>query len=189
MNKEYGSPNKDKHSHVKPDIITGKYGTIYYGNKPKVTEKEVIVTTVPTRTLYKPLSDTESKTYSYKPSSAPESIKSMSFTKLKSVDPTVPDETIVKNDGPRFSKTTSAATNSPIDGFTDAMKKYTYALHTTASPSNLLRNQLPETPTSYYQYSGSRTGLPQVKSLPTLVKGYNPAPSPKVCMLIYIHNK
>ena len=71
---------------------------------------------------------------------------------------------------------------------TQPMRKFTYSLRTTASPVYYIRNQLPETPTSYYQYSAARTGLPQVKSLPPLIRGYPPPAIPVqvIFLIIYI---
>ena len=159
---EFDKPIKGQHISTNPEVVTGKYETIYYGTKPTVTEKDVIITTIPTYTSYKPVQDSGRKKYSYKPSSSPGSIKSMAFIPIKSEKPTVPAKTMTENEHIQTSKTPSLATNKPMDKFTQAMKKYTYAVRTTASPSYLIRNQLPETPTSYYQYSDSRTGLPQV---------------------------
>ena len=72
---------------------------------------------------------------------------------------------------------------------TQPMRKFTYSLRTTASPVYYIRNQLPETPTSYYQYSAARTGLPQVKSLPPLIRGYPPPAIPVqvIFLIIYIY--
>lgn len=72
---------------------------------------------------------------------------------------------------------------------TQPMRKFTYSLRTTASPAYYIRNQLPETPTSYYQYSAARTGLPQVKSLPPLIRGYPPPAIPVqvIFLIIYMH--
>ena len=71
---------------------------------------------------------------------------------------------------------------------TQPMRKFTYSLRTTASPVYYIRNQLPETPTSYYQYSAARTGLPQVKSLPPLIRGYPPPAIPVqvISLIIYM---
>ena len=70
---------------------------------------------------------------------------------------------------------------------TQPMRKFTYSLRTTASPSYYIRNQLPETPTSYYQYSAARTGLPQVKSLPPLIRGYPPPAIPVQVIFLIIY--
>ena len=70
---------------------------------------------------------------------------------------------------------------------TQPMRKFTYSLRTTASPVYYIRNQLPETPTSYYQYSAARTGLPQVKSLPPLIRGYPPPAIPVQVIFLIIY--
>ena len=107
-----------------------------------------------------------SKIYSYKPSTSPETIKEMPHVPLTHRVPasnTVPDEKVKY----KYNYKNLAQTTPPtVDAATTAMRKYTYAVHTTATPSNLLRDQLPETPTSFYQYSDSRTGLPHVRFLP-----------------------
>ena len=104
---------------------------------------------------------------------------------IKAEDQVNSKNAINENENAKLLRTTSSVTNAPLSRFTEAMKKYTYSLRTTASPlpAYLIRDQIPETPTSYYQYSDSRTGLPQVKSLPRLVQGYPSALYPqKVCM-------
>ena len=115
---------------------------------------------------YTSVQDANSKIYSYKPSTSPETIKEMPHVPLTRQVPasnTVPDE---KNKYSYNYKNTVPPTQPPVDDATSKMRKYTYAIRTTPTPSNLLRDQLPETPTSYYQYPDSRTGLPYVKSLP-----------------------
>ena len=117
-----------------------------------------------------------SKIYSYKPSTSPETIKEMPHVPLPHrvppVSNTVPDEKVKH----KYNyKNLAQPTPPTVDDVTTTVRKYTYAVRTTPSPSNMLRDQLPETPTSFYQYSDSRTGLPHVKSLPPAIP--KPIPS------------
>ena len=149
-----------------------------------MSEEEDIMTSPPTLRSHRPaLSDKRQKTYSYNLSPNPELIKTMPYTTPKTFKSTEPAEEIGgKGDGSLHETTIYSTSHPSTSRVTDAMKKYTYAMRTTAPPSHLIRNNLPETPSSYYQYSDSRTGLPQVKSLPPLGARY-PAPLPhaKVC--------
>ena len=156
------------------ETVTGKYNTIYYEDLPTVTEIIDTETTLPTRSSHTPSTDSHGKTFKYKPYPSPGSVKSMP---QKQSNLELTDNSESEKNG-KVMTTISAVTNTPSSQFTEAMKKFTYSLRTTASPlpAYLLRDQLPETPTSYYEYSDTRTGLPQVKSLPRLVQGYPPAP-------------
>ena len=133
------------------------------------------MTLPPTVRTYRPIqSDKKMKTYSYEMSPAPELIKTMPFTTPKTVKPTKSAEEINESEDESSRETTIFSTSDPSTRVTDPMKKFTYSVRTTAPPAYLVRNELPETPSSFYKYSDSRTGLPQVKSLPLLGSRYPP---------------
>ena len=122
------------------ETVTGKYNTIYYEDLPTVTEIADTETTLPTRTSYTPSIDSHGKTFKYKPYPSPGSVKSMpqKQSNLEIADNSK-DE---KNE--KAMTTISAVTNTPSSQFTEAMKKFTYSLRTTASPLPALPPSLPQ---------------------------------------------
>ena len=155
---------------------------MHYSTKPTVLKETEIMTSTPTVATYRPThSVIKQNTYSYDLSPAPEEVKTMPFTTPKTVKPKKSAGENNESEDDSVHETTVFTTNDPAKHVTNPMKKFTYALRTTAPPAYLIRNKLPETPTSYYQYSDSRTGLPQVKSLPPLGGRYpHPISQPKV---------
>ena len=159
-----------------PEIITGRpintNAAINYQTKPTVIKSE-IMTLPPTVATYRPThSVIKQNSYSYDLSPSPEDVKTMPFTTPQTMKPTKPSVENNESEDDSIHETTVFSTNNPSTQVTDPMKKFTYAVRTTAPPAYLIRNELPETPSSYYQYSDSRTGLPQVKSLPPLGAQY-----------------